>query len=95
MRREHPRHGGALSHACSSAAECNTPCHKHLFPTTHEHFPSLRLNPYMEHMYDGLDLSALEAMFVKVKAHLLEANATGAVAAAKYAAWADEQVGLG
>jgi hypothetical protein len=49
----------------------------------------------MEHMYDGLDLSALEAMFVKVKAHLLEANATGAVAAAKYAAWADEQVGLG
>ena len=49
----------------------------------------------MEYMYDGLDVSALEAMFVKVKAHLLEANATGAVAAAKYAAWADEQVGLG
>ncbi|KDD73356.1 hypothetical protein H632_c2260p0, partial [Helicosporidium sp. ATCC 50920] len=47
------------------------------------------LNPYAEHMNDGIDVSPLEVMFVKIKEYLLEANWTTAATAVKYSQWAD------
>ena len=43
-------------------------------------------------MYDGIDVSPLEVVFVKVKEFLLEANWTTAAAASKYSQWIDKQV---
>ena len=51
-----------------------------------------RLNPYAEHMYDGIDLSPFEIMFVKLKEFLLEANWTTATQGKKYSLWSLHQV---
>lgn len=45
------------------------------------------LNPYAEHMYDGIDVSPFEVMFVKFKEFLLEANWTVAMQSKKYSEW--------
>ncbi|GAB4817919.1 hypothetical protein N2152v2_004965 [Parachlorella kessleri] len=49
------------------------------------------LNPYAEHMYDGIDLSPFEIMFVKLKQFLLEANWTTAAQGKKYSQWSMER----
>lgn len=45
------------------------------------------INPYAEYMYDGVNISPFEVMFVKVKEFLLEANWTTATSAKKYTTW--------
>lgn len=52
-----------------------------------------RLNPYAEHMYDGIDLSPFEIMFIKLKEYLLEANWTTATQGKKYSDWNTHPVG--
>jgi hypothetical protein len=54
-----------------------------------------RLNPYAEHMYDGIDLSPFEILFVKLKEFLLEANWTTAAQGKKYSQWSLDRVSLG
>jgi len=48
------------------------------------------LNPYAEWMYDGINLSPFEVIFVKVKDYLLQANWTAATAASKYSHWVSD-----
>lgn len=43
-------------------------------------------------MYDGIDLSPFEIMFVKLKEFLLEANWTTATQGKKYSQWNMRQV---
>lgn len=52
-----------------------------------------RLNPYAEYMYDGINLSPFEVMFVKIKDYLLQANWTAAATVKKYTDWAHSKVG--
>lgn len=54
-----------------------------------------RLNPYAEYMYDGINLSPFEVMFVKMKEYLLEANWTTATEIKKYTEWARDRVSGG
>ncbi|KAL6766934.1 hypothetical protein ACKKBG_A37960 [Auxenochlorella protothecoides x Auxenochlorella symbiontica] len=49
------------------------------------------LNPYAEYMYDGINLSPFEVMFVKMKEYLLEANWTTATEIKKYTEWARDR----
>lgn len=51
-----------------------------------------RLNPYAEYMYDGINLSPYEVMFVKIKDYLLQANWTTATQVKKYTDWARDHV---
>ena len=46
-------------------------------------------------MYDGIDLSPFEIMFVKLKEFLLEANWTTAAQGKKYSQWSTDRVGGG
>ena len=48
------------------------------------------LNPYAEWMYDGINLSPFEVIFVKVKDYLLQANWTAATAASRYSHWVSD-----
>lgn len=48
-------------------------------------------NPYAEWMYDGINISPFEVMFIKVKEFLLDANWTAATVADKYSKWIMEE----
>lgn len=50
-----------------------------------------RVNPYAQHYYDGLSVSPMEVMFVKVKGFLLNNNWDYVKTAQKYGQWHDEQ----
>jgi hypothetical protein len=52
------------------------------------------INPYADHMYDGVNISPFEVMFVKVKEFLLEAGWATASHAKKYSAWMRGQFNL-
>lgn len=53
------------------------------------------LNPYSEYMYDGINLSPFEVMFVKIKDYLLDANWTNAEMAQKYTGWMESRAATG
>jgi hypothetical protein len=53
---------------------------------------SCRANPYKENALDGVNLDPLEAVFVKVKAHLLELRWPAQRAAAAYDRWLAAEV---
>ncbi|KAI3431515.1 hypothetical protein D9Q98_004565 [Chlorella vulgaris] len=52
------------------------------------------INPYAEYMYDGVNISPFEVMFVKVKEFLLEAGWMTASSAKKYTAWVRHETNL-
>jgi hypothetical protein len=89
----------SLTSRCSHCAPPHThtqlphpppPPPPHVTNTT---FPPRSINPYADHMYDGVNISPFEVMFVKVKEFLLEAGWATASHAKKYSAWMRGQVG--
>ena len=51
-----------------------------------------RLNPYKVDMYDGVNLTPLEVMFVKVKDYMLQANWAASKTSQAYDRWSSHEV---